>query len=183
MAVTYFGHEQLTGDNTTMDVYSKYFLAGYTCPGSGTQNVVSLELGVAGVSAAANARMAIYTVAGAFVTQWETELQPGNSTHWEAVTSFVNQAGAPHSPTLTGGASYLLVVSCDSAGKISVYYTATSECARNGSEYTGGYPATINNVDVSSVEFAMRCGVEPAAAGGSIVPLAMHHYKMQRRGF
>jgi hypothetical protein len=52
MAVTYFGHEQLAGDNTTLDAISKYVLAGYTCPGSGTQNVISLELGVAGVSAA-----------------------------------------------------------------------------------------------------------------------------------
>jgi hypothetical protein len=80
---------------------------------------------------------------------------------------------------LTGGAQYLLVISCDSAGKISVYYSVVSECARNGSEYTGGYPATINNTDISSVQYAMRCGVEPAA-GGSIIPLVMHHYKQMR---
>jgi hypothetical protein len=163
VAVTYFGNNDNGATANNMFAYTWWLAAGYVCPGSVLQNLVTLDLNISAV-ASGNVRCAIYTAAGVFVAQWDTEKDPSGA-GWLAVTSFVDRSGTPITPQLTGGDSYLLVSTGD--GTVSYYYdTVASGLVKiDYTDYTGGFPVSLGPSDQTR-EPCIRCGVEPPSGGG-----------------
>jgi hypothetical protein len=91
----------------------------------------------------------------------------------------VQSAITPNPATITGGTVYIITISTDAAQYVRGK-TGGIKFKRFEADYTDtGFPADLGiDGDTEVEEFCVRCGVE-AAAGGSIVPLAMHHYKQQ----
>lgn len=172
---TYFGNNDSgSTSNTLAGSYSWYFAAGYACPGTGNQTLLSLDINVAKI-ASGNFRMAVYTDAGNFVAQWDAEYAPG-STGWYSITSFVNQGGSPITPTLVGGNMYILIITTDGTHEVYHDTAGANTCGLITTDYTGGFPATITPAGSSTREYCVRALVEPAAAGGLSIPVAMHYY-------
>jgi hypothetical protein len=161
---TLFGNNDDGTLSNNFFAYAFWLAAGYACPGSGLQNVTTLDLNISGVGMG-NVRCAIYTAAGTFVAQWDTEKDPAGA-GWLAVTSFVDRVGGAISPQLTGGDSYLLVVGGD--GSVEVYYDDVGSGVGHVdyADYTGGFPVSLSHNDQTR-EPCIRCGVEAAAGGGA----------------
>lgn len=182
MAVTYFGNNDAGSNSANAANYVWWYTAGYACPGTGLQDVVTLDLNTYLYdSGSGNMRCAIFTAAGAFVTQWATEVDV--EPEWNEVTSFVDQGGSPHSPQLTGGDTYLLVVSGD--GNHELYYDLVDSGnaeAIYDQDYTGGFPANLPASSNEVREICIRCGVQPAAAASGVsIPKVMYYYMGLRR--
>ncbi len=166
MAITYFGNQTSATSNST-GAYAWRLVAGYTCPGSGAQDISTLEIEVAALGVG-NLRAAIYEIDGTFITQWDAEKDPAGI-GWLAVTDFVDQGGTPHSPQLTGGTNYQLVVTGDNSVEVGVNVVTTGLVKLVTTDYTGGFPASLTGGSDHAREYTIRCGVEPAAAGGIVV--------------
>ena len=168
MAVTYFGNND-NGDGYGDATYTRWLQAGYSCPGSGTQNVITLDLNIAAIDTG-TLRCAIYDSDHNFVTQWDAAKTPGG-TGWLAVTDFVDQGGSPHSPQLTGGATYYLVTTGSSGVTQEIRWdgVASGIAQRTGASYVDGFPASIADDFDTTREYCIRAGVEPAAPGGIVV--------------
>jgi len=98
--------------------------------------------------------------------------------YWE--TANITYAGGYTS--LTGGTAYWLVVTGDGA---SVLVAATDghssgDSAYVSADYTGGFADPIAAGTNSTKWPSIKCGVEPAAASGLSIPVAMAHYRRLR---
>jgi hypothetical protein len=113
--------------------------------------------------------------------QGATELAMGSSLGWIEHVSFVDQSGMPiTNPQLIGGIDYILCASSDTGyGKIAYDSAISGDCTKINTEYTGGYPAIIDNGNDTTILPGIRCGVDPAA-GGLSIPIAMENYKFRR---
>lgn len=161
--LTYFG---FTDTPVFINTSNGYTLRNenkvWTCPGTGSVPVVSLQ-GYCSISTGnPNVRLAIYTTGNAFVMQGSVEVVVPASEAWTGHTSFVDQAGSPiASPTLTGGTNYILCMSFD--GDINYYGTTThgaDDCSYHMTEYTAGFPATLGGSSGGTTNwYAIRCGV------------------------
>jgi len=176
MAVTYFGNnDDGAGQNPFNASWTWFLVVGYTCPGTGLQNLITLDININTVDTG-NIRMAIYDTVGNFIAQWDDQYTPGG-TGWFAKTSFVDEGEAPINPQLTGGVNYILAATQDGAGSThSIKYDTVGENTVKyvTSDYTEGFPDPIViSSPASDREFCFRAGVEPAAAGGSIVPILL----------
>ncbi len=162
MATTYFGKNDNGDGNDVSYGYSWWTNAGYVCPGTGAQNVITLDVNIADV-ASGNVRLAIFDASKNFVMQWDNQYAPGG-TGWMAKTSFADQGGSPiANPQLTGGTTYLLVMTDD--GTVKFYFQTGSTSSIIGTDYTAGFPASLSGESPHTLELAIRCGVEPAAGG------------------
>jgi len=169
---TFFGNNDSGTANTTLSAYTWWLVAGYACPNTGLQNVTTLDINIANIGdGTGHARLAIYTFAGAFVAQWDTE-KVAAGTGWLVGTAFVDRAAAPINPVqLTGGASYLLVATGDyGVDNMKFYYDAVASglAKLDFTDYTANFPATIpGGADNDTHEICIRCGVEPAGGGAA----------------
>ena len=176
---TYFGTE--TYDSTTSNSGSMRWLdAGFVCPGSGTQNVSSLEVYI-GNAGTGTVRAGIYNSSGNLVAEWATALDP-ESTGWLSGTSFINAAGNPLSPVqLTGGQTYRLAIYPVSSGLEYGYLNCgATDGQYDFADHSGGLPDTIPGGDDVAFTPTIRCGVEAAAGGSAVVIMA--NISRRRRG-
>jgi hypothetical protein len=186
MAVEYFG---LTTEYTSYyGDGSNYRNRGvtFTCPNTGTMNLISLGAwGKKGAGTAGNVRLAIYDSSNNFVAQGSAEISVSNTTaQWLEHTAFTARGGGSISPTLTGGQTYFIMFSRDSDqvtlgysfGSANDYDITSGDCT--GSDF----PATISDVNGTTVKYAIRAGVEAAAGGGgSVVTAYQVYYDRMRR--
>jgi hypothetical protein len=173
MAIEYFGNNK--DDIYNYAVKSLYYLvAGYICPGSGPQDLKTLDLNIYGVDTG-NLRVGLWDSDHNMVCQWDTVKTPVG-TGWLEVTSFVNYAGNPVTPQLTGGATYYLGMAGDASNAHLVYYSSVASGTAKylSGVYSDALPAVLTGGTNGTREYCVRAGVE-AAAGGSIVPIILQH--------
>lgn len=188
MAVTYFGHCNSDGTLKTGEtpaslgtgwtgVTARNAPAAYafTCPGTGTQDVISLGHYVKySTGTADHIRMAIYDTAGTtLIGQGSAEITVDNAAvAWREHTAFTNGAGDAITPQLAGGTAYMILVTYD--GGVTEPWGWTDWGALYGNrisaDYTAGFPASLGAGVANDYLQTMRCGVEPPAAGGSPAP-------------
>ena len=183
MAITYFGNN--TDGTTSTSITDRIYwnnaeLSGFTCPGSGSQSV--LELGVrCSASGAANIRLAIYSTAGNLLMQGNAEMAAPDTAGWISHTSFVDYAGDPIiSPTLTGGTNYILALTTDDEIAVRRDAGVTGDWHWYSGDETGGFAATLHSANDTSGLYCVRCGVEPAAGGPSLL-IIQHYNRMMRQ--
>jgi len=166
MAVEYFGNNDNGDSNDVSYGYSWWTDAGYVCPGVGVVDVVSLDINIADI-ASGNVRCAIFDTSKNFVMQWDNQYAPGG-TGWMSKTAFTDQGGTPiDTPQLTGGTTYLLVLTDD--GTVKFYFQTSSTSSIIATDYTAGFPAALSGESAHTLEVCIRCAVE--TGGGSIVQL------------
>lgn len=187
MAVTYFGRcnsdgTLISGDPTDWQGLTGYWVksenAAFTCPGTGSQNIVSLSVYARKASGAGgNMRCAIYDTSNNLISQHTAEFIVDGVAGWYGTAQAVSSVGP-----LTGGTNYKLIVSCDnSISEWSNYSGGTNgDFSWGANDYTGGFPATRAAGSNTSAIYLIRCGVEPAAAGGLSIPLVMQSYRRRR---
>lgn len=137
----------------------------YTCPGTGTQNIVSIAIyGKSAGGAAGNVRCAIYDASWNRICQWNAELSMNSTTAqwWEKLA-----AALTGTLTLTGGTAYKLVFSTDADDPQFAYNTGAgnTDWEYDTNDYTGGFPAAIDapaNAFSNKERFVMRVGTTPA---------------------
>lgn len=166
MAVTYFGLNADGGGVYQPGLYANWNDNNnivYTCPGSGTQDIKELGARVY-TNSVGNMRLAIYTTAGAFLTQGSAEIntEPPTGYEWLSHTSFVDQTGSPHSPQLTGGTAYLLAITGDDQNNVYICgdIVTSGYMLYGGNDYTGGFPANLPSSGSADKQYCVRCGVE-----------------------
>lgn len=175
---THFGADDSTPDNIDFLAsrgYSYWRSSGYTCPGSGNQTVKELSTYCVLQSGSANIRLAIYS--GTTLVGYGTDQVPTTTTAgWQGHLSEATvQAVGGGSCTLTGGSTYILVLSDDQAA-LYLYYgynnSVTNGVTLHSAEWTGGFPSTLPSPDTGTFdyEWCIRCGVDPAA-GPSLPPV------------
>jgi hypothetical protein len=186
---TYFGYTTIGGGYSDILVdnwvwfRNKTLTTGFDCPGSGNQTVVSLGLHAkSGGGTPGNVRIAIYTAAHSLIAQGSAEISVNSVTHqWWEHTAFVDSGGSPISPVLTGGVQYDLVFGGDSNDVyIARDFGSSGDYTCGPTDYTGGFPATLNDGDNTVWLVNIRCGVDPAG-GGLSIPVAMHYRRMMGR--
>lgn len=173
MAVVYFGHCNSDGTPKAAETpaslssgWGSYLLRNdpadypFTCPGSGTYNVVSLQAYSLGASG--NCRMAVYSSAGTTkVGEHNAEYAMSSaSVGWFPAGT---PALSPATPQLVGGTSYILVWTCDSNTPEPYGWTdwgATYGASQSGYDYTGGFPASLPSMSAYDYIPTLRCGVE-----------------------
>jgi hypothetical protein len=132
----------------------------FTCPGTGTRVIDSMDVYASVPSSTYAFRLALYTSAGNFVGQTaETNITDTTAT-WQLVTSFLNQAKAALSPlNCTGGSSYTLAIGTSSAS-VAVVYGTTAGGSYNATEVcNAGFPSTLPAPTASNENFAVRIHV------------------------
>lgn len=144
-------------NNTAVDVF--------TCPGSGPQTVVEItaDLNISG--AGANMRCAIYDSSGTtLIAQGSAAVAISGATDsWQG---HVGQANiTPNPVTLTGGTSYILVVTV-SAGSGGTTHgdAALSSSKFDLTDRTGGFAGALPAGTIAEPVWPIRVGV--VAAGG-----------------
>lgn len=175
-AVSYFGQTATTGGSEAASAGYSYYNArdttgvDVTCPGSGSQSVVSLGLWNRTAGAGGSYRLDIYLTDGTFVMQGSAALSVAAWADWAWVehTAFVDAAGsAITSPVLTGGTDYLLALSIVN-GYTYLVANSAGDGMRKASDYTAGFPSPLSSSweEIANTT-SIRCGVEPAAASGA----------------
>ena len=182
MAVSYFGLCDSSGNPTQSSSDSATGPASewnnntyltFTCPGSGTQNILELSAMVHVGSGSPNIRLAVYSSDySTLIAQGTSEVvASGASDSWQGHMTAASVGNA----TLTGGTVYILVVSFDSGNLNTDHAHAdTSYGYYNVTDFTGGYSGSLTYVG-SYKCWPCRCGVEaaggPAAVTGSFITL------------
>lgn len=185
----YFGYNNTTGLFTVQSgaalwlrnsVYS-WTDASFTCPGTGSRSLTELALycksngGTPG-----HILVAIYDTSLNLIAEGSTELTVSSTTAgWVTHSAFVDPAGSPSTPSLTGGTDYVLVFTTDSTD-ITLYYTnGTSGDTRYAlTDYTAGFPDTIATGTSFTRRYPIRAGVDTPS--GSILAHAQHYYRLLR---
>lgn len=183
----YFGYNDTTGLSSGQasvswirnGVYS-WTNADFTCPGAGSRTLSELAFycksngGTPG-----HIRVAIYDTSRNLIAEGSAELTVSSTTAgWVTHSAFVDPAGSPSTPILTGGTDYILVFAVDSTD-VTIYYTAGSngDVAYNTNDYTGGFPDTLASGTNYNRRYPIRAGVEEVG-GGSVLLHAQHYYRL-----
>ena len=167
MAETFFGNDAAGGAALNLSSYMWLLAAGYACPGSGNQTVLSLDINMHDADYGGQVRCAIFTAAGAFVAQWDAAYTPAAGGWYEVGAFHAQDNTTDITPVLTGGATYFLCV-----GGAAGYYIRVNEVVSGvgkvyyTSSYLTGFPANLPALDNQTREPCIRCGVEAAAGGG-----------------
>ncbi len=157
--VTYFGYTSPGDGSINPNGYTRWLIAGFSCPDSGVQNVASLDVWITNAGAG-TVRAGIYTSGGTMIAEWAAALDP-SGTGWLSGTSFVDSDGDPISPQLTGGTTYLLVTYVNGATiEIGYKNTADNAGAYLFDDYSGGLPTTLGVPTTGAWTLVSRCGVE-----------------------
>jgi hypothetical protein len=185
VATTYFGFcNSSTGAGTGVAHCgyawgSQWTTAGYVCPGTGDQTLVTLGIEADGADTT-HIRMAIYNTSRGLVCYATSEKDSAVGwVSWDN-TEITWVIGTK----LTGGTAYLLVVSADgNPGALGTGSLPADTLRYISNEYTSSaFADPIAAGTGYTTEYNMRCGVEPAAAGGgSVVPQIMMHYARLRK--
>lgn len=146
-------------NNTAVDVF--------TCPGSGSQTVneITADLNISG--AGANMRCAIYDSTGTtLIAQGAAAVAISGATDsWQG---HIGQANiTPNPATLTGGTSYILIVSVSAGSGGTTHGDATTNSAKFDTvDRTGGYSGALPAGTTSQPAWPVRVGVIAAAITG-----------------
>jgi hypothetical protein len=190
--MTYFGwpNDGTDPSSPSYDTYTSgselgLFLTPYICPGSGTQNVVELSCFMKSFNdspTTGQGRLAVYNSSYNLVFQTTLLSATSNTPSWIGLTTgFLDSALNVISPTFTSGQIYYLAFSGGPKSARYAYRHTTSGDSyyQNNTYYgTDGYPTSINLAtwyQDDDYQYAIRCGVDPAAGGVSI-PVVMDHY-------
>lgn len=167
----YFGNNsEGTSDNASN---AGYYLANndaahaFTCPGSGTYNVLGLDAKVRST----HFRLAIYMDSLAFVAQGDAAISmadPG-AAGWYGHTAFHNVAESDISPTLTGGSDYVMVILFYGDANPSTF---RMDSEANHGVYNNGQTGFTDPITLPGGPNAsfpcIRCLVEAAGGGGGV---------------
>ena len=175
MAVTYFGLNEngASAQKPNADTHwNNPAEIVYTCPGAGAQDIKELGARVYEGSTG-YIRLAVYETDGTFICQGSAQLdtEPQGDTNWLSHTAFTNVGGDPISPQLTGGTAYIIAIAGDGDCYVQQNAVSSGDMVREYDSYLAGFPATITKDADVEREWCVRCGVEAASAGGSIVPI------------
>lgn len=136
----------------------------FTCPGSGSQTITEITADVhQGVGGAYNIRCAVYDSTGATrIAQGAAAVAVvGASDTWQG---HVGQANiSPNPATLTGGTNYILAVAAN--GDLTSAHTkngTTGIGKFDGTDETGGFPASLPAGSTAGAVFAVRVGLADA---------------------
>jgi hypothetical protein len=157
-------------NNTAVDVF--------TCPGSGSQTVneITADLNISG--AAANALCAIYDSTGAtLIAQGTAAVAISGATDtWQG---HVGQANiTPNPATLTGGTSYVLVVTVSTGNGGTTHGDATTNSSKFDTvDRTAGFSGALPAGTIAQPMWPVRVGVV-AAAATSLPQLGRNIYVM-----
>lgn len=175
---TYFGRQTyntddwLTGGGVTI-----WHEAGYTCPGSGNQNVQELSALCRLISSTSNIRLGIYNSSrSTLIGEGTSEVAiVGGSLSWQGhmSQSAVKAAGGSSPCVLVGGTTYILAMSYDATGSgVNFGYQdpVTSGWSYIDRDYTGGFASSLEIGFDQNIEYCIRCGVDAAAAGAKPQP-------------
>jgi hypothetical protein len=171
---TYFGYPANGADpvgatrdsNGNLVLGNAGYTTGFTCPGSGYQNVVELSAWVEASGAGNHMRMAVYNSSDQLMAQGSAEVELSGGPSWQGHMS----AGAITVTTqLTGGTTYYLRYCKDYDGAIGdeFYITGTSgdyKYTATTGDYTGGYPTTLTLASNTAGRYCIRCGVVSASS-------------------
>ncbi len=163
---TYFGYtigEEYWNTDAYYGVYRNYAVQ---CPGSGVQNVVSLEWDVKSAGGTpGHIRCAVYDTNDLLLFEGSAEITVSSTIRgWVGHIAF-----SPANPTLVGGTTYRLAATADSADVVFYYGLGSFGDSFYGLvDYTAAFPANIGGSAGSAI-LNIRCGVE-AAAGGLSIP-------------
>jgi hypothetical protein len=173
MATTYFGYcDPDTGAGTgTEKIYMNdeiyWATAGYACPGSGSQNVVSI--GVELNESGGNFRVGVYSGTTLIVEANVEKSKVGGG--WLEWTAAASELTWHVGTALTGGTTYKILVTTDTN---SAFTGSTGRPANTLSyasgDYTAGMPDPSPAASTYTYEPNLRCGVEAAAGGGATYP-------------
>ena len=174
MAVTYFGNTDLTGityDSGNGGLVTWNGADTFTCPGTGTQNVLDISAYLRLESASGNVRLAIYSSDGStLICQGTAEIAVTGSGGWIGHVGAANIT--PNPAQLTGGTNYKVAMDFDSntVGQAKIAGSAGDFLyTRPADDYTTiGFPASLPAPSNSVYHFRIRAGVEPAAGAAVI---------------
>ena len=172
---TYFGYPANGADpvgatqdlNTVLWIRNKNYTTGFSCPGSGLQNVTELSAWVRFIQNTPHIRIAVYDngATPTLMAQGNAAVLISGGPSWQG---HVGAAAITQTTALTGGVTYLLGYTKDSFSN-NEYYIAGSANDYEfiaATEYTAGWPSTLSHTGTtgSAVRYCIRCGVEAAAA-------------------
>lgn len=182
MATTYFGVCDSAGNPTgsatdssggsAASLWNNTAVLVFTCPGSGAQTVneITADLNIA--ASGANMRCAIYSADGlTLIAQGSAAVAVvGTTDTWQG---HIGQANiTPNPVTLTGGTSYILVVSNSAGGAVG---TTHGDGTANSAKFdlidrTTGFSGALPAGTIASPMWPVRVGVD-AASSGVFVPI------------
>ena len=153
----------------TLGQETAWLAAGYVCPGSGSQDIVTIGMEM-WYSATNNIRMGIYNASGDLVVQTDAKVANGGEEVWDdwAAGDLTWHIGT----SLTGGATYRIVCAGQTGCSVFGVSLTSGDIQETSTDYTAGLPATLPAANDWTVSTNTHVLVEPAAAGG-IVPQAM----------
>lgn len=163
----YFGYQ--TGATQSGDIggaEGRVYLLRGQCPGSGDMQLVSLEADMINPTQSKFCRMALMTDndgAGNYYTiaQGNTTFMPGTNRAWVGHTSFIDGAGTPITPIITGGNYYTIALTVEPSGDNHIYYDngVLFDMVQGFAYYTGGFGTGIFVTASLAYKFNMRAGV------------------------
>jgi hypothetical protein len=174
MAITYFGYCDSAGvgigdEQGNCNDEFQLATAGYACPGSGAQNIDSIGAHCAGVGG--NLLIGIYLASG--IPEGDILVAEGNAEKLSlAAGQWLNWAAAELTwrngyTQLTGGMTYRIVFTSDASTNLYCDTGRPAGTLSYGSgDYTAGMPDPLPACNAYTLEFNLRCGVEPAGGGG-----------------
>jgi len=174
---TYFGYPANGADpsgatadtNTAIVIGNGAYTTGFTCPGSGLQNIDEISAWVSDTSNnPGSIRLAVYdALEGNLMAQGSAQVRvgSGSSASWQGHMS----AGAiTVSHQLTGGTTYYIQYSkdCDPLATIEYFIAGSAgDFVWDGRDATGGFPDPAEALSNSTAaRYCMRCGVSSAAS-------------------
>ena len=166
-AVTYFGTNVDEPGYTDIGGYTVGNLtATFTCPGTGSQDVVELSCRAFYVGTQTYVRLSIYTSDGSTkICEGVGKTALPSSIGWVGHGSLMSNALTPTTPTLTGGDTYLVRASFDGSGnQANICTSSGSGDGYSSSDYYDGYPSTAPSLSDLPGLMCIRVGVQPSSA-------------------
>lgn len=170
---TYFGYQTTTGGSVIIGPYNGYTYGSkissyganeFVCPGSGAQNITSIEAYCFQDLAGGVLRLSVYllgTPTGESLKGETASFQPnqnGDVPYWAGAA--VTQYG-----TLTGGLSYVLAMTAATQdGSVYGVVGSGGDSGYQANDYTAGFPATLALGSANTTRWAIRCGVDAASS-------------------
>ena len=134
----------------------------------------------------ANVRIAIYDTSLNLLFQGSAEIPVTDADipAWYTHTSFVDEVGSPAvDPQIIGGTEYIFAFTCDNPLTLYRLQGASGVGKYISTDYTAAFPDPIGAGSDSGTQACVRCGVEPTAGGGSIIPLLIDEARRRIKPF